>query len=361
MSKIVQDYTLTEVIGSGQYGKVWKARHNETGESFAIKSISIQQISAQEKLKEFVASEIAALELISNPYIVKYFGKLQTPNNIYLIFEFCRGGTLEDLLKAQGPLDESKALYFFSQILSAFSELHRLHIMHRDLKPSNILLDGGVAKLADFGFCKKMRGEFEMTKSMVGSPIYMAPELLQGSYYCTKADIWSLGVVLYEMLHGRCPYEENSIPALLDKIKAFPDIAFRPDLSMATRVLLQGMLTFNPSTRMKWSDLLSRSAPPPTLSPSKPSAVLSINQTSITNSYIPVSPVPSQSFLPPRDLTVTSETEGQSFNGSLGVRYQSSSALPYSSSPYSGDQTFASYSAKPISMYSSCDAGLPSR
>lgn len=347
MSKIVQDYTLTEVIGSGQYGKVWKARHNETGESFAIKSISIQQISAVEKLKEFVSSEIAALELISNPYIVKYYGKLQTPNNIYLIFEFCRGGTLEDLLKAQGSLDESKAMYFFGQILSAFTELHRLHIMHRDLKPSNILLDGGVAKLADFGFCKRMRGEFEMTKSIVGSPIYMAPELLQGNYYCTKADIWSLGVVLYEMLHGRCPYEENSIPALLDKIKAFPEVSFRPDLSLETKSLLQGMLTFNPSTRIKWSDLLARSSGLASSSPPRQPTSYPLPMTSLANSYVPyTSPAP-QSYLPAKDLIPTRETDLAGYAAVPQMRYQSSSTLPYSTSPYSGETSIQQHVVKP--------------
>lgn len=254
---MVQDYMLMDVIGSGQYGKVWKAQHVKTREAFAIKAISIQEISKLEKLTEFVMSEINALELMTNPNIVKYFGKLQTANNIYLIFEFCRGGTLEDLIKKEGMLAESKALAVFDQILNAFSELRRLNIMHRDLKPSNILIDNGEAKLADFGFCKKLNGEYDMTKSIVGSPIYMAPELLQGRYYCTKADIWSLGVVLYEMLHGKCPYEENSIPTLLEKIKC-TELRIMPGLSLETKQLLEGMLTFNPSSRTNWSELLKR-------------------------------------------------------------------------------------------------------
>ena len=248
---------LVEVIGSGQYGKVWKAQHIKTRESYAIKSISIKQISGVEKLREFVMSEISALEHMSNRNIVKYFGKLQTTNNIYLVFEFCKGGTLEDLIKKEGMLSEGRTMPIFDQILNAFSELHRLNIMHRDIKPSNILLDSGEIKLADFGFCKKMKGEFEMTKSIVGSPIYMAPELLQGRYYCTKADIWSLGVMLYEMLHGKCPYEENSIPTLLDKIKS-SELKIMPGLSIETKQLLEGMLTFNPSTRISWADLFKR-------------------------------------------------------------------------------------------------------
>ena len=266
MSKIVQDYILVEVIGSGQYGRVWRAEHLTTKEQYAIKSISIKQISAVDKLKEFVMSEIQCLELMQNKNIVKYYGKLQTPNNYYLIFEFCRGGTLEDIMKKEKMIEEHKAVNMFLQILNAFTELQRLNIMHRDLKPSNVLLDGSIVKLADFGFCKKMKGELDMTKSIVGSPIYMAPELLQGRYYCTKADIWSLGVMLFEMIHGRCPYEENSIPALLDKIKT-TEIKYSQSISQDTLRLLQSMLVFNPSQRITWNELFKRIQTPIYYSP----------------------------------------------------------------------------------------------
>jgi serine/threonine protein kinase len=87
--------------------------------------------------------------------------------------------------------------------------------MHRDLKPSNILLHDGKIKLADFGFCRLLKNKEEMAKTMLGSPIYMAPEILKGLDYSSKADIWSLGVVLFEMLFGYCPFEEKSIAKLI--------------------------------------------------------------------------------------------------------------------------------------------------
>lgn len=96
--------------------------------------------------------------------------------------------------------------------------LVKSNIMHRDIKPSNILLNNGVIKLADFGFCKPMKDSKDLAQTMLGSPIYMAPEILKGEIYTMKADIWSLGVVLYEMLYGFCPFEERSIARLINLI-----------------------------------------------------------------------------------------------------------------------------------------------
>jgi serine/threonine protein kinase len=125
---------------------------------------------------------------------------------VYLVYEFCNGGTLADFIKAKKKLSEEEAIKIFTQLRSAFELLNREKILHRDLKPTNILFHNGVAKIADFGFCKEMMNN-ELTQTMVGSPIYMAPEVLKGSVYDNRADIWSLGVIFFEMLYGFCPYE----------------------------------------------------------------------------------------------------------------------------------------------------------
>lgn len=255
MSKIIQDYLLKDIIGEGQFGKVWKAENSKTGGKYAIKAISLKKVNQVKKMREFLNSEIQVLDIVEHENIVKYYGKLQTQNNIYLIFEYCTGGTLEEKMIAKKRLPEGQAVNYFSQLLSAFEKLNSMNIMHRDIKPSNILFDDkDTLKLADFGFCKKLRGRYEMTRSIVGSPIYMAPELLQGRYYGTKADIWSLGVMFYEMLYGRCPYEENSIPLLLDLIRRKP-LNLEIGASSKVKSLLLKMLKMMPTERITWREL----------------------------------------------------------------------------------------------------------
>lgn len=140
---------------------------------------------------------------------------LKTPNNFYFIYEYCNGKTLEAKLKEENKIPEGEAMRIFRQLLEAFKILNKYNIMHRDLKPDNIFFHDGNLKLGDFGFCKTLMTQDDMTSTMLGSPIYMAPEVLRGEIYTVKADIWSLGVVLYEMLYGVCPFESNSIAKLI--------------------------------------------------------------------------------------------------------------------------------------------------
>ena len=119
------------------------------------------------------------------------------------------------MIRKNKTLSEQTALKIFKQLLNAFDVLYRHYIIHRDVKPENILFGcDGKAKLGDFGFCKNL-GRDKMTNTMLGSPVYMSPEVLQEQHYSSKADIWSLGVVLYEMLYGFCPFESSSIAKLI--------------------------------------------------------------------------------------------------------------------------------------------------
>lgn len=150
---------------------------------------------------------------------------LKTTNNFYFVYEYCNGGTLDKLMNKEGPFSEKRALSFFRQMVEAFKVLSKQNIMHRDLKPDNILMHNGMIKLGDFGFCKPLESASEMACTMLGSPIYMAPEVLKGETYNMKADIWSLGVVLFQMVFGKCPFESKSIAKLI-KLLDEEDLVF---------------------------------------------------------------------------------------------------------------------------------------
>lgn len=137
--------------------------------------------------------------------------------------------------------------------------MNRELILHRDLKPANILLHKDQVKLADFGFCRSLATEKDMAKTMVGSPIYMAPEVLFGKDYSINAEIWSLGCVLYEMLFGECPYEESSIAALILRLeKDTKGVIFKREknpISIQTENLIRRMVVVNPANRMTFKEL----------------------------------------------------------------------------------------------------------
>ncbi|EGR34530.1 protein kinase domain protein [Ichthyophthirius multifiliis] len=257
--KVIEDYTLHEVLGSGQYGKVYKALNVRTNNLVAIKVVKVEKFKEVPKLEEFTMNEIQTLARINNPYIVKFIEMLKTKNNYYFVYEYCNGGTLEDVINTQKYLPEHEALKIFKQLVAAFTSIVKNNIMHRDIKPANILLHNGQVKLADFGFCKGLAHPQDMSSTMVGSPIYMAPEILTGHDYSIKADIWSLGCVLYEMLYGECPYEEATIAKLISAVEG-KDIQYptRFGVSQRTVSLLKDILVKDPVKRIEWEDLFKR-------------------------------------------------------------------------------------------------------
>lgn len=134
----------------------------------------------------------------------------RTPNHLYMFLEFCGDGDLKDLIKKRdGRLTESEAVLYFRQIVEGFRYLSQKNIIHRDIKPANILLSEGKAKISDFGFAKCLdnTGMDEAVKqTYLGTPLYMAPQILMEQEFSGKCDIWSLGMMFYEMLYGRTPW-----------------------------------------------------------------------------------------------------------------------------------------------------------
>ncbi len=160
-----------------------------------------------------IQREIDIMYKLDNPHIIKLHNHFEDDHKVYLLLEYASGGTLFDKLNQHGQINEVKAALYLRELINAVKLLHSLNIIHKDIKPENILINNGCIKLADFGFCRKLKND-DLARTRVGSPIYMAPEILFDKPYTDKCDIFSLGVLLYEMLFARAPFESNSLPDL---------------------------------------------------------------------------------------------------------------------------------------------------
>ena len=147
------------------------------------------------------------MKTLKHSNILHCYDVFTTANNCYIITEFCGDGDLAGLLAKKRRLTETETVGFLKDIVGGFIELAENNYLHRDLKLANIFLNGGVAKIADFGFAKKNKNPGMKEKYNVGSPLYMSPEALKRNIYSVKNDIWSIGVILYELLHGETPWE----------------------------------------------------------------------------------------------------------------------------------------------------------
>lgn len=172
--------------------------------------------------KEMLHCEIEALRTLSHPNVLKCFDVFTTVNNCYIITEFCGEGDLASLIKLRKKLPEAEANSYIADIVAGFLEIADKNYLHRDLKLANILLSGGHAKIADFGFAKRNTNPGEREKYNVGSPLYMSPEALKRNIYSVKNDIWSIGVIIYELLHGETPWECRTEKELMEKMVKVP-------------------------------------------------------------------------------------------------------------------------------------------
>jgi serine/threonine-protein kinase ULK/ATG1 len=232
-----------------------------SGREVAAKVVNVRRFRENPKLEECTLNEIEVLTRIDCPHIVRFIEILKTVNNFYFFYEFCNAGTLDQEIRRHGFLPEPRVLAFLEQLVEAFRILTASNIMHRDLKPSNIMLHNGAVKLGDFGFCKSLESQRDLAQTMLGSPIYMAPEVLRGEIYTVKADIWSLGVVVYEMAFGFCPFQESSIARLINVLE-HQDLQINRDInpiSPQLEELLRLMLVKDHFKRISWEELLAYS------------------------------------------------------------------------------------------------------
>ncbi|KAF2119399.1 serine threonine protein kinase SNF1p [Lophiotrema nucula] len=241
-------YTIVKTLGEGSFGKVKLAVHQVSGQQVALKIINRKKLVTRDMAGR-IEREISYLQLLRHPHIIKLYTVITTPTEIIMVLEYA-GGELFDYIVQHGKLKEEKARKFFQQIVCAVEYCHRHKIVHRDLKPENLLLDDHFnVKIADFGLSNIMTdGNF--LKTSCGSPNYAAPEVISGKLYAgPEVDVWSCGVILYVLLVGRLPFDDEYIPTLFKKIAA-GNYSIPSYLSPGAVSLIKRMLTVNPVHRI---------------------------------------------------------------------------------------------------------------
>ena len=248
------NYRIGKTLGIGSFGKVKVAEHVLTGHKVAIKILNRKKIKAIH-MEEKVRREIKILRLFMHPHIIRLYEVLETPHDIFVVMEYVKSGELFDYIVEKGRLGENEARHFFQQIVSGVEYCHRNMVVHRDLKPENLLLDSkNNVKIADFGLSNVMRdGHF--LKTSCGSPNYAAPEVISGKLYSgPEVDVWSCGVIMYALLCGSLPFDDESIPNLFKKIKG--GIYTLPSyVSPGARDLISRMLLVDPLKRITMAEI----------------------------------------------------------------------------------------------------------
>ncbi|KAM3705713.1 hypothetical protein ACJW30_03G102500 [Castanea mollissima] len=229
-------YMLGDEIGKGAYGRVYKGLDLENGDFVAIKQVSLENI-AQEDLN-IIMQEIDLLKNLNHKNIVKYLGSLKTKTHLHIILEYVENGSLANIIKPNkfGPFPESLVAVYIAQVLEGLVYLHEQGVIHRDIKGANILTTKeGLVKLADFGVATKLTEADVNTHSVVGTPYWMAPEVIEMSGVCAASDIWSVGCTVIELLTCVPPYYDlQPMPALFrivqDENPPIPD-SLSPDIT----------------------------------------------------------------------------------------------------------------------------------
>ncbi|KAG9389828.1 Protein kinase domain [Carpediemonas membranifera] len=252
--KKVGNYLIGKTLGQGTFGKVKLGTHVLTGGKAALKILEKDRIVDVADMQR-ITREIHILKLLNHPNVVRLFEVIDTPKHIYLIVENVSGGELFDYIVARKRVREKEACRFFHQIIAGLDYCHKRCVIHRDLKPENLLLDENKnIKIIDFGLSNMIkRGSY--LKTACGSPCYAAPEMILGREYDgTAADLWSTGVLLFALVCGYLPFEDQNTKALYDKI-THGRYKLPSFLSPECKDLIKCMLTVNPAKRITISKI----------------------------------------------------------------------------------------------------------
>ena len=257
---MTSNYKVERLLGEGSFGKAFLCTNQSTNITCVIKQIVIEGMSQKEQ--QDVINEATILGKLDHPNIIKLFEAFESKvpkHTLNIVTEYADGGDLSEKIKSQNnkPFTESDILDYFTQICLALKHIHEKKIIHRDLKSGNVfLMQSGLVKLGDFGIAKNFQNTMDKAKTMVGTPYYLSPEILENKPYDAKSDIWSLGVLLYEMMTFKMPFNANSLLMLSVKIMRGnyppPPAVYTKDL----REIVSKCLTVIPSRRPSIQEIL---------------------------------------------------------------------------------------------------------
>ena len=249
------DFELLEMVGEGSYGKVFRARWKSTGQIVAIKVITLDDAPWMDLIRE-----INICMPLRHEAIVNYYGWFfDERKRLWIIMEFCNGGSLSDVMDVLGhPLNEMQLSAVCHGVLESLAYVHSLNMIHRDIKAANLLVTtDGKVKLCDFGVSTQLEKASDQALTMTGSPYWMAPEVITGTGQTTKVDIWSFGITAIELYDGRPPRSDMSTLQLIQVIPKDPPPEPPGKASYLFRNFVQHVLVKDPALRPNASELLN--------------------------------------------------------------------------------------------------------
>ena len=258
--KKIEDYLLEEPIGEGQFGKVYRACHVKTKKHFAVKVISKKLFKNNKLLKNQLKRETVIMSGKQHTNLMHMHRSFETSRNYYLVLDLCEGGDLNHFMRKNKikNFGEAEAIFIMKQVIKGFVELQKRNVIHRDLKLENIFIKGTTIVLGDFGVAKVVK---EMTSTTVGTPLNMAPEVMARNDYDSKSDLWSLGILLFELLFGKAPFFALSIGELkhMAQTKSGKNLNLKKYSHICDEIkdLLKQLLEPNPVKRISWKNLFN--------------------------------------------------------------------------------------------------------